>query len=224
MTNMQLDIPFHYLLREPKKSSSHVPVVLMLHGYGSHEGDLFSFADSLPEECCVIALRAPLRLDFGGYAWYEINWQADGNKWTNLEQAEASIALLNTTIDALKVQLQFEKWDLHLFGFSQGAILSYALAFRFPDKIKYVEALSGYMVKELIPEQVPTAVQKLDFFISHGNMDPVIPIQWGKTAADILESAKISHTFREYPMAHGVTPQCFNDLLAWMKERMTKLA
>ena len=58
-----------YKLRKPLKKEATTPILFLLHGYGSHEEDLFSFANYLPEEYLIISLRAPLSLGFGGFAW-----------------------------------------------------------------------------------------------------------------------------------------------------------
>ena len=59
-----------YRVRQPLKPTANPQVLFLLHGYGSHEEDLFSFANYLPEDYLIISLRAPLSLSFGGYAWY----------------------------------------------------------------------------------------------------------------------------------------------------------
>ena len=62
--------------------------MILLHGYGSNEEDLFSLAPQLPEDVYVISVRAPYDLQPYGYAWYEITFDADENKFSNNEQAK----------------------------------------------------------------------------------------------------------------------------------------
>ena len=70
------------------------PLLILLHGYGSNENDLFSFADELPKELCVIALRAPHDIQPNGYAWYAINFDANQNKWNHVGQAKKSMDII----------------------------------------------------------------------------------------------------------------------------------
>ncbi|MEM9144014.1 MAG: phospholipase, partial [Bacteroidota bacterium] len=60
-----------------------VPALFLFHGYGSNEEDLFSFAPELPEELCIISVRAPYTLQPFGYAWYAIHFDAEQGKWSD---------------------------------------------------------------------------------------------------------------------------------------------
>ena len=58
--------------------------IVLLHGYGSNELDLFSFADELPDNLLIISLRAPYEMGNGAYAWYAINLDSENNKFSDL--------------------------------------------------------------------------------------------------------------------------------------------
>ncbi|NVK28724.1 MAG: dienelactone hydrolase family protein [Flavobacteriia bacterium] len=220
---MSDSLPLHYIDLKPKNlpESGKAPVILMLHGYGSHENDLFSFAHDLNENHHVISLRAPLRLSFGGFAWYEINWNASGDKWTDVEAGLKSIETLTHFIDHLEQNFDVDATNITLMGFSQGAIMSYAYSFRHPEKLKAVVAMSGYIVSELMPSKAPLAlVQKLPYFITHGTQDGVIPVSWAEQGVEYLEKLQIPHTFRTYAMPHGINPQAYADVKAWLAENV----
>ena len=78
----------------------------MLHGYGSDENDLFSFANELPEELFIISIRAPYPLQPSGNAWYAINFDADQNKFSDDEQAIKSRDLVVTLLIAHAIEFQ----------------------------------------------------------------------------------------------------------------------
>ena len=78
-----MSLSLHYLVKEPKIKKDKNPLLLLLHGYGSNEEDLFSFANELPEEYYVISARAPYDMMYGSYAWYAINFDADENKFSD---------------------------------------------------------------------------------------------------------------------------------------------
>ena len=126
----------HYLIREPKEILDKNPLLVLLHGYGSNEADLFSFASELPEDYYIVSARAPYDLQYGSYAWYAINFDADENKFSDHEQAKVSRDLIGTFIDELVANYPIDKNSITLIGFSQGAILSYGVALSNPKKIK----------------------------------------------------------------------------------------
>ena len=96
----QENLSLYHLVRQPKTPSSKAPLLIMLHGYGSNEQDLFSFAGELPEDLFIISLRAPVRLEQSGFAWFEINWSGGGSgKYGDDQQALASRDAVANFID-----------------------------------------------------------------------------------------------------------------------------
>lgn len=209
----------HYLIKEPRKTTENPPLLILLHGYGSNEQDLFSFAEELPEELLIVSLRAPYEMGFGGYAWYALNLDAENNKLSDLTQARESLNKIAHFIDELKTEYNTSSNNTFLLGFSQGAILSYALSFNFPDKVQHVIALSGYLNKELLPEIIENK-PATDYYISHGSVDQVIPVDWARKASPYLNSLGLQNVYSEYPVGHGVAPQNFFSFKKWIKERL----
>jgi phospholipase/carboxylesterase len=205
---------------EPRTPQAHPPLIVLLHGYGSHEGDLFSFADSLNKHALIVSVRAPIRLPWGGFAWYNIQFDNSPKRWADPDEAKAALTQLDAFIDEVTEAYQTQKGNCTILGFSQGAILSYAYSLLHPEKIKHVLALSGYIFQDIMPATIPiTAQQKLEYFVMHGTEDPVIPIDWARKSVAALEGMQLRHTYREYPMPHGISPQAFQDLLLWMRQR-----
>ena len=128
----------HYLVQEPKVKHDKNPLLLLLHGYGSNEEDLFSFASELPDDYYVVSAQAPYPLMYGSYAWYSINFDADDTKFSDLNQARQSRDLIVDFIDELTVKYPIDKEKITLIGFSQGAILSYAVALSYPEKVSKI--------------------------------------------------------------------------------------
>jgi phospholipase/carboxylesterase len=208
----------HYLVREPKLKLEKNPVLLLLHGYGSNEEDLFSFANELPEQYYVIAARAPYDLMYGSYAWYAINFDADENKFSDHVQAQSSRDLIATFIDELLVKYPIDAKKVTLIGFSQGTILSYAVALSYPEKVQRVVAMSGYLNVDILTENyAQNDFKNLKIFASHGTADQVIPVDWARKAKPILEQLGIETTYKEYPIGHGVSPQNFYDFKNWLE-------
>lgn len=218
MTKANLSLTHEVL--EPKNKTEKPPLLLMLHGFGSHEQDLFSMAPMLNDDCLIVSARAPLTLPWGGYAWYEIEFDNSGAKKSNVPQAKDSLEIILKFIDEVHNAYGTDPEKTHLFGFSQGCILSYALALSHPQKFQKIFALSGYIMKDLIPEKFKSSeLAHLDVFASHGTQDEVLPVDLARNAVKILEKLKVSHQYKEYPMGHGINQQCFDDLQKWMRER-----
>ena len=207
----------HHLVREPKVTLDKNPAIILLHGYGSNEEDLFSFATELPEEYYVISARAPYDIMYGSYAWYAINFDADQNKFSDLNQARSSRDLIVDFIDECILKYAIDSDNVILIGFSQGAILSSAIALSYPEKIRKVAALSGYLNTEIATEDyLKNDVSKLKFYVSHGTVDQVIPVDWARKTKPVLENLGINVIYKEYPIGHGVSPQNFYDLKDWI--------
>lgn len=213
-----MNLSLHHLVREPKIKLEKNPLLLLLHGYGSNEEDLFSFASELPDEYYVISARAPYDLMYGSYAWYAINFDADENKFSDVAQAQQSRDLIATFIDELVANYAIDASNVTLVGFSQGCILSYAIALSYPEKIQRVVAMSGYLNKEM----AKSGYEKNDFstlkiFSSHGTVDQVVPVEWARKAAPALQQLGIDVVYKEYPIGHGISPQNFYDFKNWLK-------
>ena len=139
--------------------------MVLLHGYGSDESDLFSFADELPNELFILSLRAPHKLQPYGNAWYAINFDAQQNKWNDVEQAQEAMKIIVSCIEQACTQYDLDKNNVSLLGFSQGCILSMALAINHPELIKNVIGLSGYVCEEFIEEdRTKNDFSHLDFY------------------------------------------------------------
>ena len=213
-----MELSLYHLVREPKVKLDKNPLLLLLHGYGSNEEDLFGFAAQLPDEYLVISARAPYSLPPYGNAWYAIDFDADMNKFTDNVQAAESRDLIAKFIDEVVEAYPVNADNITLLGFSQGTILSYSVALTYPEKVSRVIALSGYLNMDIIENINSRDISKLRFFISHGTQDQVIPVEWARKAPEYLKAKNIPVEYHEYPVGHGVAPQNFYDLVAWLNK------
>lgn len=219
MTTIPLSLT--HLVRPSSITSGKAPVLIMLHGYGSDENDLFSFASELPEELLIISARAPYQLQPYGNAWYAINFDAVQGKFSDNEQAKESRIAISNFIDEVIANYPVDKDNITLLGFSQGTILSYAVALSEPAKVKNVIALSGYINTEIISAEFEkNDFSGLSIYASHGSQDQVIPVSWARKAPELLKNLGIEHSFSEFPVGHGVHPQNFTELKKWLVDRL----
>ncbi len=211
-----------YLIREPQLKLDKNPLLLLLHGYGSNEQDLFSFASELPAEYFVISVRAPFDLHYNSYAWYSINFDADENKFSDIPQAQISRDLIANFIDDIILKFPIDKNDITLIGFSQGCILSYAVGVSYPEKIRRIVAMSGYFNDKIASENYKNNnFTNLKIFASHGSLDQVVPVEWARKAQPTLSVLGIDIVYKEYPMDHGISSQNFSDFKKWLELKST---
>lgn len=218
---METSLSLDHLIRKPKREIEKAPLLILLHGYGSNEEDLFSFASELPDELFIVSVRAPYSLPPFGNAWYAINFDTNGGKFSDDDQAINSRDLIAKFIDECIDKYPVEATNVNLLGFSQGAILSYAVALTYPEKIKNIIALSGYVNVDILPkERASENYTHLDFYCSHGSVDQVIPVDWARRTPGFLSKLGIKNSFSEFPVGHGVAPQNFYEFRDWLQKRL----
>lgn len=206
-----------YLVRPPKIKTTKPPLVILLHGVGGNEQNLFSFAPALPDNFVVVAARGPLTFGAGSYAWFQVDFST-GKPQINEKQAESSRLLLIDFIDDLKKEIDFNSEQVFLMGFSQGGIMSYSVALTAPDKVKGIAVLSGRLLPEIKPFEAETSkLENLNVFISHGKQDAVLNYQYAVDASEYLKTKNIQPEFHSYEEGHTVNQQMFNDVNEWLK-------
>jgi phospholipase/carboxylesterase len=212
------DLSIKYLIKEPQSKTSESPLLLLLHGFGSNESDLHSFANYLPENHYIVSIRAPFKLPNGGFAWYNISFDEDMNKFNDHEQAKDSINMIINFIEELSNKYLIDKDKISLLGFSQGTILSYALCLNYPEKFKNIIGFSGYIDEAMINiESENTDYSKLNLYISHGKDDRVIPVDWARKSTEVLKRNKIKYSFNEFNSGHTISAENFYDFKNWLE-------
>lgn len=215
------DLSLYHIIKEPKEKKENSPALILLHGYGSDANDLFSFASELPEELFIISAQAPYPLPPYGNAWYAINFDSVKGKFSDDFQAIESRNKILRFIEEVTENYPVDPDNISLLGFSQGTILSYAVALSYPDKIKNVIALSGYINTNILEKDYgKNDFSRLAIYASHGTQDQVIPVSWARKNPEILKSLEIEHHYSEFPVGHGVAPQNLIELKTWLKNHL----
>jgi len=210
-----------HLIRPSKEIDKNTPLLIMLHGYGSNEEDLFAFATELPEEIFIISARAPYPLEPFGHAWYAIHFDNANGKWSDDEQAIVSRDKIVTFIDEACVAYGLNSDKITLLGFSQGTILGHAVALSYPEKIKNVVGLSGYINPDILADGYTEKDHSdLKIYASHGQVDQVIPPAWAQRIPDFLNNLGVEHVYEEFPVGHGVAPQNFYSFKKWLEDKI----
>ena len=206
-----------YVVVEPDgyRRGADYPMVVLLHGYGSHMGDLAGLAPTIDRESYVYALpNAPIPLDLGygaaGYAWSE---PLDGG----FDEDGSSEAQVEAFVDEVAELYEVAAGNIVLGGFSQGGMMAYRHGLPRPEVFRGLMALSARIpdrdeMQALLPTRRDQPV-----FISHGTLDTLIPIDEGRGSYRFLEANGYEPELHEYEMAHQITAEVVADLAAWLR-------
>lgn len=174
-----LPIDSHAVMWSASRSElEHRPLLVLLHGYGSHEGDLFGLSPYLPLDPVIASVRAPI-VESGGYAWFSRAIGDAGNP--GLAWADAGARGVLNWLDSLAPAA-----SVGLFGFSQGAAMALQLLRHAPDRFAYAVSLSGYVVPGTVAGDQRLAEKRVPVFWGRGTEDEVIPAEAVQRTADWL--------------------------------------
>ena len=207
-----------YSVNLPSKKETKIPVLILLHGYGSNETDLFDLAKAFDPRFITFSLRAPNQISESGYCWYPMDFLADGQFKYEYQNAKSSRSKILSFISNACKAYHLDSTRVFLLGFSQGAIMSYDIALSSPDKIKGIMALSGRLLEE--SKQIKTnlaQLAKVKVFIAHGNSDNTIKIVEAERANTFFKEKQITDlTFKNYEMTHAISGKELNDIKVWL--------
>lgn len=210
----------HYAVRQPKVQTTNPPLLILLHGVGGNEQNLFSFAPELPDNFVVVSARGPLTFGPNSFAWFQVDFST-GKPQINAEQAENARKMIIDFIDDLKTEISFDSNQVYLIGFSQGGIMSYSVSLTAPEKIKGIAVMGGRLLPEIKPFIADDKrLEKLKTFISHGKQDAVLNYQYALDASEFLKTKNLNPEFHSYEEGHTVNKQMFDDVNLWLKTNL----
>ena len=195
----------------PERERAGRPLLVLLHGYGSHEGDLFSLSPALPLGPVVASLRAPL-LAGPGNAWFPLTFETPLDEHAKNADAAAQAILdwLDTT----------ESTSIGLLGFSQGGAVALQLLRLAPTRFDYAVMLSGFVVGASHPGDAALAAAKPPVFWGRGTLDQVIPPA-AILATEQWLPAHSTLTARIYEdVAHGISNAELRDINAFISAQL----
>jgi phospholipase/carboxylesterase len=202
--------PMIYELRKPKQITpdKRYPALFLMHGIGSNEQNLLSLVEGLEDSFYIFSIRGHLSHP-PGYTFFTI----EGFGKPHREVFDNGVSKLTSFIDYACEQYPVDLSRLYLLGFSQGAILSMTLGLTLGNRIKGIVALSGFVKDEYNIKNV----EQLSLFISHGEMDQILPFEWGKANNDLFKKLGASVTFETYQEGHTVSYKNHQDFTKWLR-------
>lgn len=204
---------FHRVLMPEQSSASRHPTLVMLHGRGADEEDLLGLSSYLDNRLLIVSARAPFAFPYGGgFTWYDMKEVGTPDAAMFKESYEK----LSVFVDDILGAYSGDPSQVFLLGFSMGTVMSYALSLTLPEKFSGVVANSGHVPEGTYLSFRWDALSATDFFVAHGLHDPVIPVQFGRRAKELLETAGAPLTYREYPMGHQINEASLSDMASWL--------
>jgi phospholipase/carboxylesterase len=215
---MQEGLALKYLVQLPTEKSAHPPIIILLHGYGSDEKDLFALRTFFPKNYIIVSARAPYPITGSGYEWYEMT-DVNGIHDGNVSQLANSKTLIEKFVKQVVSAYHADEAHVYLMGFSQGAIMSYRVGLTDPSLLKGIGVLSGTIYPSLKPMVKKTAALKqLRIFIAHGEIDERISFADGQGSSDYLKTLGLNPEFHSYAgMGHTISRDVLSDLVKWLK-------
>jgi phospholipase/carboxylesterase len=185
--------------------------LVLFHGRGADEYDLFPLLDALDPERRLLGLtpRGPLALPPGGAHWYRLGGIPTPDPGTFFPSYEAAASFL----DGLPVPIE----RVVVGGFSQGAVMSWALSLGAGrQRPAAIIALSGFMPEVEGFSLDLTSLGGYPIAVAHGSLDPVIPVEFGRAAAEQARAAGADLLWRESPVPHTIDPRLLPELQAFV--------
>jgi len=193
-------------------------LLVLHHGRGTDERDLIGLADYLDPErrLLVVTPRAPLTLPGSpGYHWYLVPRVGYPDR-QSFEAAREGLAELH---DRLWEESGVGPERTVLGGFSMGAVMSYAMGLG-ADRpaVAGILAFSGFVPTVEGWEPSMGDRQGTRAFVSHGQRDPVIGVEFAERARELLEAGGLDVTYRTSELGHQIDPAHLRDAAAWLGE------
>lgn len=217
-----LDLPLTFLQRP---AAPHYPrpwLLVLMHGVGSNEQDLFGLAPHLPEHFHVISLRAPFRMGPGSHAWFDFSIEPNGERTINETQEAQSRALVAQTVQAAADQLGIPPERVVVGGFSQGGIMALSLLLTQPALLHAAMVWHSRLLPQVVPLTAPAdALRGKQLWLSHGTHDNVIPLAHAQAIVHHMAPLPVAVTYREFPGEHEIRPSELSATVSWLQALST---
>jgi len=210
-----------WTLRVREAADTPPRLLLLIHGLTGDENSMWVFARDLPKHYWMIAPRAPHDAEPFGYSWRTV--QPGAFSWPSFEQllpsAEALIRLVDEYQASAGIDASPERRRrIDVMGFSQGAAMSSILAFLYPERIRKIGILAGFvpMGSDSYISSRPLAGKNI--FVAHGTKDEMVPVDRARESMDVLKRAGAEITYCEDEVGHKVSLNCVRALRAYMED------
>jgi phospholipase/carboxylesterase len=214
---VSLELSLTHLYRPVDPAVGRPWLLVLLHGVGSNEADLFGLAPAVPGRFHIVSLRAPFRMGPDAFGWFTFVVRPDGQRVIDTEQEQTSRTLLAEVSSSIAEQLTVPAERVVVGGFSQGGIMSLSLLLTRPDLMAAALVMHSRLLPEVAPLMAPAeALHGRRLWVSHGTMDPVIPLANAHDIRDRVRDLPISFSYAEFPGGHEIRPAELTAAMTWL--------
>jgi phospholipase/carboxylesterase len=199
------------------------PTIFAMHGWGSNAMDLQGLAPFIANgRFLVICPQGPFEVEIGainGYGWYQMRPGSHPDE----EKVDAAVEQLGTFIEEASARYPVDKRKTVALGFSQGGMMAYNLAMRWPERFAALVGISTAFPDFLVDRVTNhEAIQQLPTLVQHGRADEMLEIARARKSIETLRELKVPVTFREYDCGHEVTADGVRDLSSFLVEKVVE--
>ena len=197
-----------------------LPLLLLLHGYGSNELDMDRIAQSLDKRYLVYSVRAPYKIAESKYQWFDFKRTTQDYSYS-YDQLKESVNQIVDLINAIKQKHSIDDSKVVIGGFSQGAMISLAASLNHSDLINGAMVLSGDLLDEVEEEIKDLQIDKgLDIYMSHGRQDEKLKFAEAVKDIKFLKAKGIDVYESYYDSGHTISRDNFISLSTWLSAKI----
>ena len=203
-----------WTMRVRPSSSENPRLLVLIHGWTGDENSMWVFTRKLPSDFWIIAPRAPHRADPQGFSWRPPQKLTFGRPSLDmlLPAAEGLIRLIDEYAASVKVDApQFD-----VMGFSQGGAMTNVVGLIFPQRIRKMGVLAGFVPSGLDDYIAQKPLSGKNVFVAHGTQDEMVPIDRARASMDLLEQAGATITYCEDEVGHKLSSNCLRALETYL--------
>lgn len=219
-TSMGLTIndSLNYVVRMPNESQNRAPMLILLHGYGSNENDLFALSDKIPSNWLIVSVRAPNKISNNSYCWYSVRMENSKIIINTKEEAESREAILTLIHKLIKIY-KVDTSKIVLAGFSQGANIAESTSLLNATTIKGFAVFSGRFLDDLKPTLAKSQNYKnMRAYVAHGNQDNMLPINYAQENIKILGQLGIKIEYVTDEVGHSISKKELQAFSNWLSQ------
>jgi phospholipase/carboxylesterase len=203
-------------------------LMVLIHGYTGDENSMWVFARDLPPHYWMMAPRAPHPSGKAGYSWRllqdsdpstrPVGQSGQGFGKPTLDQLRSSAEALIRLVDAYQASVGIEADPFDVMGFSQGGVMSSVLAFLYPQRVRKIGILAGFVPSGLEAFVPARPLEGKSIFVAHGTKDETVAIERARSSIELLEQAGAQVTFCEDEVGHKVSAGCLQALKSFFRD------
>jgi len=185
-------------------------LLLMIHGWTGDENSMWVFTRRLPANFWIIAPRAPHAAQPQGFSWRPPHNGTFGRP--SLDMLSTSAEALIRLIDEYSASARIDAHQFDVMGFSQGAAMTNVMGFLYPERVRKMGVLAGFVPSGLEEQIAKRALAGKNIFVAHGTQDEMVPIDRARASMGLMEQAGATITYCEDEVGHKLSSNCLRAL------------